>query len=101
MVHYLMSMEKASLAAGSHVIQAAPLFVAAAQGNCRLRSTSPAIDLAPSFADNPRDLDGNPRDVDLSAAPNLDGILDRGAHERPLRCCGAADTLFCDGFQLD
>lgn len=100
-VRYVMSMETASLASGSHVIQADPLFVAAAQGNYRLRSTSPAIDLAPSVANNPRDLDGNPRDVDLSAAPNLDGIRDLGAYERQLRYCGAADTMFCDGFQLN
>ena len=100
-IDYVMSMEVLSLSSGAHVSQADPLFVNPSQGDYRLQPASPAIDLAPTVANHPIDLDGNPRDVDIAAMPNLDGVRDLGAYERQLRYCGAADTVFCSGFDYD
>jgi len=100
-INYVMSEEVASLAQGSHVIQADPSFVDPSHGDYRLQPTSPAIDVAPAVASDPYDLDNNPRDRDSASVPNLDGVRDLGAYERQARYCGAADTLFCSNFDFD
>ncbi len=99
-IDYVMSTETSSLGLGTHIIGADPLFAAPEQGNFRLQPGSPAIDLAPTEGNDPLDLDGNPREVILLASPHP-GVRDLGAYERQLRYCGAADTMFCDGFGFD
>jgi predicted outer membrane repeat protein len=98
-IDYVLSMEVASLAQGSHVVQADPSFVDAGSGDYHLLPISPAIDRAPPVAGDDRDLDGLPRDQDIASVANLDGVRDLGAYERQLRYCGAADTIFCNGFE--
>lgn len=98
---YVLSMEAASLAQGSHVIQADPSFVSPSRGDYRLLPTSPAIDVAPPLVGDDRDLDGRPHDQDIGGVPNLDGVRDLGAYERQARYCGAADTVFCSNFDYD
>ena len=97
-IEYVMALEAASLAAGSHVVQADPLFTDPSHGDYHLQPTSPAIDLAPTSTNGPTDLDGNPRDVDIPSVPNLDGVRDLGAYERQTPYCDAADTVSCNNF---
>ena len=97
-IDYVLSMEVASLAQGSHVVQADPSFVDVASGDYHLLPISLAIDRAPPVAGDTLDLDGLPRDQDIASIPNQDGVRDLGAYERQLRYCGAADTIFCSGF---
>lgn len=99
-IDYVLSMEVASLAQGAHVVQADPSFVDAGSGNYHLLPFSLAIDRAPAVAGDDRDLDGLPRDQDISSVPNQNGVRDLGAYERQLRYCGAADTIFCSGFEF-
>jgi predicted outer membrane repeat protein len=100
-IDYVMSMEVASLAQGSHVVQGDPSFVDPSHNDYRLLPTSAAIDVAPVLAGNNRDLDNRPRDLDSPNVPNLDGVRDLGAYERQVRYCGTADTLFCNNFEFD
>jgi predicted outer membrane repeat protein len=100
-IDYLLAMETASLAQGSHVVQGDPSFVDPAQGDYRLQPTSLAIDRAPPVAGDDRDLDDKPHDQDIVNVPNGDGVRDLGAYERQLRYCGAADTVFCNNFDFD
>ena len=98
---YILSMETASLASGTHVVQGDPSFVDVAQGDYHLRPNSLAIDAAPPVAGDDRDLDGNPHDQDVASVPDQDGDRDLGAYERQQRYCGAADTVFCATFDFD
>jgi hypothetical protein len=98
---YILSMETASLASGTHIVQGDPSFVDVAQGDYHLRPNSLAIDVAPPVAGDDRDLDGNPRDQDIAGVPDQDGDRDLGAYERQQRYCGAADTVFCATFDFD
>jgi len=100
-IDYVLATEVASLAQGSHVIQADPLFVNPSQSDYRLQPASPAIDVAPPVAGDDFDLDGKARDLDMASVPDLDGVRDLGAYERQARYCGADDTMFCDGFEFD
>ncbi|MEO6690296.1 MAG: hypothetical protein ABIS07_12515 [Dokdonella sp.] len=99
-IGYVLSMEVATLAQGQHVVQADPSFVDAGSGNYHLLPFSLAIDRSPAVAGDDRDLDGLPRDQDITSVPNQDGVRDLGAYERQLRYCGAADTIFCSGFEF-
>lgn len=84
------------------IIQGAPSFVDAASLDYHLTTNSLGVDFAPAI--DGVDLDGNPRTVDLSGVPNGDGPLDLGAYEiqaaAPPPVCSAADTIFCNGFEL-
>jgi hypothetical protein len=100
-IDYMLSMEIASLAQGSHVIQGDPSFVNPSLGDYRLMPASLAIDVAPPVGGDDRDLDGRPHDQDIANVPNLDGVRDLGAYERQVRYCGAADTVYCDNFDFD
>jgi len=99
-IDYVLSMEVASLAQGTHLVQADPSFINPGH-DYRLLPTSIAIDVAPALASDGSDLDGNPRDQDIASVPNLDGVRDLGAYERQVRYCGAADTVFCSTFDYD
>ena len=83
---------------GTGIIEGAPSFVDAANGDCHLQHALLGVDGAPDdvAADIARDLDGAPRVVDLPGAPNEFGPLDPGAYEiQP--ACARGDTIFCDG----
>ena len=73
-------------------------FVDAANGDYHLRATSPAVDFAGGTGG--LDLDYQPRDRDLPSVPNKFGPRDLGAYELQ-HACGASDTIFCDGFDVD
>jgi hypothetical protein len=100
-IDYVMAGETFSFPSGQHIVQADPRFVDAANADYHLRSDSPAIDLAPPVNGDDRDLDGRPHDQDMPNVPNQGGVRDLGAYERQLRYCGNADSVFCDGFELD
>jgi predicted outer membrane repeat protein len=98
---YILSLETATLGAGQHIIQGDPSFVDPGNGDFHLYATSLAVDVAPAGSADDRDLDGLPRDVDLTSVPNLDGPRDLGAYELQVafQSCGVSDTLFCNGFE--
>ena len=96
---YVMSKETGSLSAGTHIINADPLFSDVANGDYHLSDTSPAIDVAPLSTAGAVDLDSLPRDKDLPSVPNLAGPRDLGAYERQALSCGASDTIFCSAFE--
>ena len=83
------------------IISGDPSFIDAANGDYHLRQYSLAVDFAPAVAGDDRDLDNQPRDQDLPGVPNLFGVRDLGAYERQIGAgdCGAADTIFCNGFE--
>lgn len=80
----MLASETGSLDDGPDILLATPRFLDPARGDYRLRAASHAIDFAPAFAGDDRDLDGNPRDTDLSRVANFRGPRDLGAFERPL-----------------
>jgi hypothetical protein len=84
----------------AHVVEGTPEFVDATNGDYHLVRTLPGVDMAPALGG--LDLDGNSRDVDLPDIPNGWGTMDVGAYEIQDRtnACAAADTVFCDGFEL-
>lgn len=61
------------------ILNADPRFVAPSNGDYHLLPFSPAVDYSP--AQPGVDLEGFPRTVDLSSAPNRYGPLDLGAYE--------------------
>ncbi|MBK7013774.1 MAG: hypothetical protein IPH43_14995 [Xanthomonadales bacterium] len=58
------------------------------------------MDFAPPVTGDDRDLDNLPRDQDIVGVPDALGVRDLGAYERQVGAgdCGAADTIFCNGF---
>ncbi len=82
------------------IIGGDPSFVDAANGDYHLLQYSLAVDFAPPVAGDDRDLDNQLRDQDLFAVPDALGVRDLGAYERQPEAgdCGAADTIFCNGF---
>jgi len=82
------------------IVDGAPEFVDAANGDYHQARTSLGVDFAP--ANDGTDLDGNPRTVDLFDIPDRWGTLDVGAYEIQTQLpgsCSAADTVFCNGFE--
>jgi hypothetical protein len=83
--------------------QGEALFLDAANGDYHLQPISLGVDFAPvdnSVPDLKVDLDGKSRNVDLIQIANGYGPRDIGAYERQSYfTCGAADTLFCNGFE--
>jgi predicted outer membrane repeat protein len=75
-----------------------PLYVDAANHDYHLQPTSTGIDFAP--AKGGIDLDGNPRDVNLSGVPGNPTPRDIGAYERQNRFqCGTSNSIFCNGYE--
>jgi hypothetical protein len=101
-VAYVLSSDTSSLPDDPTIVAGNPLFVDVANGDYHLHLSSPAVDFAPSVAGDDRDLDGQPRDQDMPGVPDFFGNRDLGAYERQQQAldCGAADTVFCDGFEL-
>lgn len=97
-VSYLLSNDTSTLPTQSGVVQGEPTFVDAAMSDYHLHASSLGVDFAPAAGGI--DLDGLPRDTDLSSVPNVYGPRDLGAYERlnPSDKCGANDSFFCDGF---
>lgn len=81
------------------IVDGAPQFVDAANGDYHQAPSSPGVDFAP--ANDGIDLDGNPRTLDLVDVPDQWGPMDVGAYEiqgQQKITCSVADTIFCNGF---
>jgi len=76
-----------------------PKFVDPQNSDYHLLLASPAVDYAGGLGGT--DLDGYPRDVDLTAHTNTFGPRDLGAYERQsaFACDLNSDVVFCDGFE--
>ena len=98
-INYVIANETASLPGAQHTQGNTLVYVDAANGDYHLALDSPGVDYAP--AQNGSDLDGNPRDVNLTQVPNLYGPRDIGAYERQsaFNGCGTVDTIFCNAFE--
>ena len=101
---YNLLSDLSSVSGGTANFSADPDFVDPAHGDYHLayyassQPYSPAIDYAPASGSQ-IDLDGHTRNFDMAGIPNQYGPRDLGAYELH-RACAAADTLFCDGFEL-
>jgi hypothetical protein len=96
---YILSNDVSTLPADPTIIEGEPQFLDAAGGDYHLLSASLGVDFAPTAGGI--DLDGLPRDVDLPV-PDLFGPRDLGAYEHQASLgCGAGDTIFCNGFEID
>ncbi len=93
-VAYMLATDTATLPAANGIDQGEPDYVDAADKDYHLKPTSIGVDFAPANGGN--DLDGNPRDVDLSEVPNVFGPRDIGAYELQYIC--SPDTIYCNGF---
>ena len=100
--HFVLAADPTGLPASADVIQGEPLYVDATHGNYRLEvfsvgatvTASPGVDAAPLLSGQTQDLDGNPRDQDVPAVPNVSGVGDFGAYEaQPI-----LDRIFADAF---
>jgi predicted outer membrane repeat protein len=102
LVSHMLSSDLDSLPSDPTIVTGDPSFVDAANGDYHLRLASPALDFAPPIAGDDRDLDGQPRDQDIAGVPNEFGVRDLGAYERQrgAQDCGAADTIFCNAFEI-
>jgi len=97
-VDYVLTNDTSTLPTQVDVVLGEPDYVDLANGDYHQTATSLGVDFAPAAGGV--DLDGNPRDVDLPVA-NFFGARDLGAYETQRTfSCGAADTIFCDGFEL-
>jgi len=87
-----------TLPSAAGIDQGQPLYVDAANKDYHLQPTSTGVDFAPGKGG--QDLDGNPRDVNLSGVPGNPTPRDIGAYERQNRFqCGTSDSFFCNGFE--
>jgi hypothetical protein len=98
--NYVLSNDLSTLPVSTGVVQGTPTFVDASHADYHLAKSSLGLDFAPPVSGDDRDLDGLPHDQDLPSVANQYGVRDLGAYERQLRYCGAADTFFCDDFEL-
>jgi hypothetical protein len=97
-VGYVLSNDASTLPGATGVAQGEPTFVDATNGDYHLQATSLGVDFAPAV--NGLDLDRKPRTVDLPGSVDVYGPMDLGAYEiQP--ACSSADTVFCNGFDLD
>ncbi len=104
-VNYVLSNDINTLpGSGTGIAVGVPTFVDPAGGDYHLKPISLGIDFAPTsssyYVGNNTDYDGKIRNLDLPSAGNVFGAQDLGAYERQnlFRECGAADSIFCDGF---
>lgn len=98
-VDYMLSSDVSTLPAAPGVLAGQPTYVNAAAGDYHLALNSLGVDFGPAIVGDDRDLDLLPHDQDIPEVPNVFGVRDLGAYERQRTfACGAADTIFCDGF---
>ncbi len=104
---YVLTNDTSSFVGGAGIEQGAPTFVDVANGDYHQQRTSLGVDYAPVLLGNNLgvDLDGHPRTLDLTDVPNQFGPTDLGAYEIQTQPtgpgpCSAADTIFCNGFEL-
>ncbi|HET7065827.1 MAG TPA: hypothetical protein VFI49_16265 [Rudaea sp.] len=97
-VSNVLATDISTLPSAAGIDQGQPLYVDAAHFDYHLQPTSTGIDFAP--ANGGQDLDGNPRDVNLSGVPGNPTPRDIGAYERQNRFqCGTSDSIFCNGYE--
>jgi predicted outer membrane repeat protein len=97
-VSHVLATDITTLPMAAGIDQGEPLYVDAANSDYHLQPTSTGIDFAP--ASGGQDLDGNPRDVNLSGVAGNSTPRDIGAYERQNRFqCGASDSVFCNSFE--
>ena len=88
---------------GTGIVDGAPSFVDGANGDFHLARNSLGVDAAPG--EDGIDRDGNPRTFDLTDVPDTFGPMDLGAFEivtpPPPPSCMVADTVFCNGFEIE
>jgi hypothetical protein len=97
-VSHVLATDISTLPAAAGIDQGEPLYVNAANFDYHLQPTSTGIDFAP--ANGGTDLDGNPRDVNLSGVPGNPTPRDIGAYERQNRFqCGTSNSIFCNGYE--
>lgn len=104
-VNYVLSNDISTLpTGGTGIVLGVPTFVDAAGSDFHLKPGSLGVDFAPTsdsfYIDNLADLDGKPRNHDLSTVANSFGTQDLGAYELQnlFRECGASDSIFCNGY---
>jgi hypothetical protein len=96
-IENILTNDDSTLPSRPDIVVGAPDFVDGSNGNFRQLPSSLGVDFA--IASGGVDLDGNARDVDLPETPNFLGPRDLGAYETQRTfACGAADTIYCDGF---
>lgn len=94
---HVLATDISTLPAAAGIDQGQPTYVDAAHYDYHLQPTSTGIDFAP--AKGGIDLDGNPRDVNLSGVQGNPTPRDIGAYERQNRFqCGTSDSIFCNGY---
>ena len=96
---YILTNDPSPFAGHDGIVEGAPLFVDAANGDYHQARNSPGVDFAP--ANDGVDLDGNPRTLDLTDVADQWGPMDVGAYEiqaTKILGCSVSDTIFCDGF---
>lgn len=101
----VLSNDRGTLPDTVYIHQGEPTFVDAAAGDYHLMPASAGVDSAATDTNywaTSKDLDRNPRVVDLASVPNDFGPLDLGAYEVQLSAvlaCARDDTVFCNGFE--
>jgi hypothetical protein len=95
---YLLTNDTIPFTGHAGIVDGAPLFVDAANGDYHQARNSPGVDFAP--ANDGMDLDGNPRTLDLFDVSDHWGPMDVGAYEIQIQGCAGADTIFCNGFEM-
>jgi len=91
---YVLATDIFTLPDGPGLYEGHPTYVNAGTSDYHLRPDSLGVDFAPKKGG--QDLDGKPRDVDLSEVPNMFGPRDVGAYELQFVC--SPDTIYCNGF---
>jgi hypothetical protein len=94
----VLATDTSTLPSAAGIDQGQPTYVDAANHDYHLQPTSSGVDFAP--AKGGIDLDGKPRDVNLSGVPGNPTPRDIGAYERQNRFqCGTSDSVFCNGYE--
>lgn len=98
--HDVLANNVGTLVGGVNLVDGAPTYVDAGNGDYHLQRTSFGVDW--TEPDGVVDLEGNPRTVDLIDVPNFEGFgtMDLGPYEiqTQLATCATSDTVYCDGF---
>jgi hypothetical protein len=100
LVSYVLTNSNGTLPSQPDIVVGRPTYVDEAAGDYHLVAASLGVDFAPAAGG--ADLDRLPHDVDLSEVADTYGPRDLGAYEiQRTFACGAADTIFCAGFEVE